>query len=52
MVVQRNRFVNDVDISESTSWIYLLDKHDEEISGDANILHHSPSYSEQNVLIF
>ena len=46
MVVQRNRFINDDDLSESTSLMHLLDRHDEEITEEANILKHSPFYSE------
>ena len=41
MVVQRNRFINDDDLSESTSLMHLLDRHDEEITEEANILKNS-----------
>ena len=50
MVVPRNRFINDDDLSESTSLMHLLDRHDEEITEEANILKHSPFYSEQKFI--
>ena len=34
---------------ESTSLMHLLDRHDEEITEEANILKHSPFYSETKV---
>ena len=47
MAAQINRFIDDVDLSETTSLTHLLDKHNrEENSDEVNIIKHSPYYSE------
>ena len=46
-VPQRNRFIDDVDLSETTSLIHLLDRHNDEDSDEVPVLKHSPYYSEQ-----
>ena len=41
MVVQRNGFINNDDLSESKSFIHLLDRQDKDINKETNILIHS-----------
>ena len=46
MVIKRNQFIDDDDLTETSSLIHLLDRHDVGISDEAQILKHSPFYSE------
>ena len=46
VVPHRNRFIDDVDLSETTSLIHLLNRHDDEDSDEMHVLKHSPYYSE------
>ena len=48
VVTKRNNFINDGDLSESTSLVNLLDRHNTESDEEAHILKHSPFYSEDN----
>lgn len=43
----RNRFIDDVDLSEATSLMHLLDRHDGEETDEMPMLKHSPYYTEQ-----
>ncbi len=47
MVVRRNLFIDDDDLSGESSLIHLLNSHDGEDNVEAPILKHSPYYSEQ-----
>ena len=44
---KRNRFIDDEDLSESTSLIHMLEKHDAENNEETRVIKHSPFYSEQ-----
>ena len=47
MAVHRNRFIDDVDLSVSTSLTHLLDRHDsDDFNEEARVIKHSPYYSE------
>ena len=48
MIEQRNRFIRDVDLNETTSLTHLLDRHDREEDVDVEIpkIKHSPFYGE------
>ena len=47
MAEHRNRFIDDVDLSISTSLTHLLDRHDtDKYFDEVNIIKHSPYYSE------
>ena len=47
MMAQRNRFIDDVDLTEATSLTHLLDRHNAENEEvDDHIIKHSPFYSE------
>ena len=43
---KRNRFIDDEDLSESTSLIHLLEKHDDENTDEMRVIAHSPYYTE------
>ena len=46
-MAQRNNFIDNVDLSESTSLTHLLDRHDRENDIDKiNVIKQSPYYSE------
>ena len=48
MAYQRNRFIDDVDLSETTSLTHLLDRHDTgDDTEEVSIIKHSPFYSEK-----
>ena len=50
MVAHRNKFIDDVDLSEITSLTHLLDKHEADGLGDeVRIIKHSPYYGEKHV---
>ena len=55
MAVHRNRFIDDVDLSEATSLTHLLDRHhSDELDDEIHVIRHSPYYSEdqfKNLLI-
>ena len=47
MVAHQNRFIDDVDLSMSTSLTHLLDRHEREVDlEEVHIIKHSPYYSE------
>ena len=48
MAYQRNRFIDDVDLSETTSLTHLLDRYDAgDDTEEVSIIKHSPFYSEK-----
>ena len=48
MVVHRNKFIDDIDLSEVTSLTHLLDKHDaDDLGEEVHIIKHSPYYGEK-----
>ena len=48
MVVHRNKFIDDMNLSEVTSLTHLLDKHDaDDLGEEVHIIKHSPYYGEK-----
>ena len=52
-MTRKNMFIDDVDLSESTSLTHLLDRHSMENDIDeTNVFQHSPYYSETQFINF
>lgn len=50
MMANQNLFINDEDLSESSSLVHLMDRHEAEDNEETQILKHSPFYSEQQFI--
>ena len=52
-MARKNKFIDDVDLSESTSLTHLLDRHSKNNDIDeTNVIQHSPYYSETQFINF
>ena len=53
MVAHQNRFIDDVDLSMSTSLTHLLDRHEREVDlEEVHIIKHSLYYSKTKFTLF